>query len=578
MEDEISSKRDDGAKPIAQVLAEMKVGPIIHIGNVQTLNLNVGTSINSDISTTDVTTRGRVLPKRDVDPEHAAQMRADFEAVLSASSITSSKSIEATSSKTTAAASTRPKITIHASNAAAFSGLHKYKSPEDGLKTVLENNAWVVPNQKVDKNEILTKEGKKIVEERKEEIKKLISAPDIPTVEGVDVPAAVLKFTSMTGVVLDLTKEIKTMKVEVQADVHKPLELAPIATTAHVEVESAKPSERALHFSNETAKNVMLAFKDRVDLAAHQETMASIICDGTKDIVEAFDGRAELIMFAICSAYEKAYSVASKLTKDHAELARIISVAVVHATRGAVACDMTLEKYETASFDDIVDEIAIDATAFITKLDNPDLRSKTITKTVEVPIEVIEYYKEVKAALDHGAEKDTLQVASAVPIPDSLPADVARHIVIERGNVSEIPSLARFELPGYKVKAEQRHVLVKFKNFTLSGKTDACIYKGSKLVGIIEVKNRKTRAFAARGINNMLKKDKDGKDMAYDLRQLACYWRGLPDLEFYYLLEVVESELHPASVESDVLKTIWDEMEPILETKCGELLDKWEQS
>lgn len=322
-------------------------------------------------------------------------------------------------------ASSRPKISISASTAASFCGLHKYATEEEGLEKVLASNAWLKPTTKVKRSEILTEEGKKLVEENKEVISLLIESPSIPTVKSVPVPDEVLSFASSIGFVPDITKDLTTL---------------------------------------------------RTPVTEQQEN-------------------------------------------DHIHIAEV----------------------------------------------------------------VLKYFEDVQKAVQVKKEEvEQLKVASSAPIPNCIPDDVARHIIIERGNTAEVPALQRFKVPDRPDllvqdkdrNGRQKMVRGKHKSFSIVGMLDAAIYDDKhQIVGLVEAKNRKNAVFT---LERMLKKDRDGVDMAYDLRQMACYWSCMPDKEFYYLLQIHKGELHPLRIETELLKSLWEEMEPILEKKCSDLLDEWD--
>lgn len=321
-------------------------------------------------------------------------------------------------SNSVAMAARHPKVSISASIAAGFTGLHKYKTEKDAEESVLHSNQWLKPTTIVKKPEILTDKGKEFIAKQGAAIKQLIAAPSIPTVKSIPVPDEVIKYASEVGLVPDITKDIS------------------ILTTPP--------------------------------------------------------------------------------TTDEEENSRI-----------------------------------------------------------PIPASVIKYYTEVKAVVDEKKEERVdVQVAASMALPSNLPPDVAQYIAVQRGNIAEVPALSRFVLPDLTIKDEQKIVTSdKYEYYKLVGKLDGSIYNANgKLVGIVEVKNRTSRVF---GLEGMLRKARDGTDMAYDLRQLACYWACKPDLQYYYLLEVYKGELYPIKVESDLLKKLWEEMQQILDIKCKKLIDEW---
>lgn len=311
-----------------------------------------------------------------------------------------------------------PKVSISASLAAGFTGLHKYKTEKEADEAVLYANQWLKPTTTIKKQEILTDKGKEYVAKQQSVIKQLIKAPSIPTVKSVPVPDDVIRYASEIGLVPDITQDLSVLT---------------LPTTTEEEQDNRIP----------------------------------------------------------------------------------------------------------------------------------------------IPATVIKYYTDVKAAIDDKKEeKIDMPVAASIALPSDLPPDVAQYIAVERGNIAEAPALSRFTLPDLTIKDEQKIVINdKYDYFKLVGKLDGSIYDSSgKLVGIVEVKNRKNRVM---GLDGMLCKARDGTDMAYDLRQLACYWACKPNLQHYYLLEVFKGELYPINVDPTLLEKLWEEMLHIISMKCEKLIYEW---
>ncbi len=199
----------------------------------------------------------------------------------------------------------------------------------------------------------------------------------------------------------------------------------------------------------------------------------------------------------------------------------------------------------------------------------------------EVPAVVTDYYEKIetakKEAISKGEElkMKTVDVASSITVSTSLSPGILQHIRMERGKVAEAPIIEKIKIkPGWKVFDEQMDVSYKkSKYYTICGKLDGSIRnEKGKLVGLVEVKYRQQ---PPRGVKKMLDKSNDGYDNAYDLRQIACYWKCLPDLDAYYLLEIYNGKPYLEEVPVFVLEQLWNEMEPILYRRSRRLIRRW---
>lgn len=134
-----------------------------------------------------------------------------------------------------------------------------------------------------------------------------------------------------------------------------------------------------------------------------------------------------------------------------------------------------------------------------------------------------------------------------------------------RGAEMEPIAIKSFVLPGLKVIGNKMKVMKEFNHFALKGELDGCIYdENNKLVGIVEVKNRE---YGITSVSDMFVVNEHGYDSAYDLRQLACYWACLPDLEYYYLLQVYDGYCYPTRLTGEFLSEIWKSMVTIAENR-----------
>lgn len=140
---------------------------------------------------------------------------------------------------------------------------------------------------------------------------------------------------------------------------------------------------------------------------------------------------------------------------------------------------------------------------------------------------------------------------------------------LTRGVTVEPAAIRSFILPGLKVTNDKMKITQEFENFIISGELDGCIYdQNGNLVGIVEVKNREHHVIS---IPDMFDVDNTGHDRAYDLRQLACYWACLPNLEYYYLVQVYEGYIYPTKISTVLLKMLWDSMVGIAEKRSRAL-------
>lgn len=134
-----------------------------------------------------------------------------------------------------------------------------------------------------------------------------------------------------------------------------------------------------------------------------------------------------------------------------------------------------------------------------------------------------------------------------------------------RGIEMEPIAIKSFVLPNLKVIGNKMKVTREFTNFVIKGELDGCIYdENDKLVGIVEVKNRE---YGISSVSDMFVVNENGYDSAHDLRQLACYWACLPNLEYYYLLQVYDGHIYPTRLTGEFLSEIWKSMVTIAENR-----------
>lgn len=193
--------------------------------------------------------------------------------------------------------------------------------------------------------------------------------------------------------------------------------------------------------------------------------------------------------------------------------------------------------------------------------------SKKEAEDVEIPQNVIDYYKEVA-----GSEK-SINISFSSDIPELLSEGISSHIRVQRGIRAEVAAIETLSLPEGKAVDEQLDGSYETKYFRIKGRIDATIYdENGNMIGLVEVKCRMSKP---KSLQYMLSKDESGLDGAYDLRQIAGYWKCFPGLKYYYLLEMWQGKHFLTRLDDELLGRLWDEMEPVLIRRCKKLLKEY---
>lgn len=203
---------------------------------------------------------------------------------------------------------------------------------------------------------------------------------------------------------------------------------------------------------------------------------------------------------------------------------------------------------------------------------NDDI-SQTITVTNEEFLNKEEYTDLILAS-----ETDELTLPATTPINQELSENLKQYIRIERGNVGESIAFTLFnsytKLNG---KNDQKIAKYSDKYFKIVGRLDISIYSNDsagKLIGLGEIK---TRLKPPTKMKDKLKSDASENRIAYDLRQLVCYWRCFPNLQYYYFVQYFNGKIEVELFTSEELVVLWNEMYPILKRRSKRIIKNYLQ-